>query len=150
MRDLRRVSGVFKQHEIMSVYTYRSILFRSVEEVLREVENRQVFMVADSGKNLRHPVVRFVHQVVEYQQRSPTTVERINVGQAVVKLYVFHLDKEILIHSVTPHDFLRRKIDQRCSMIYQFSGKYRLTRTAGTGDDSRKRVFEIHVLFNVN
>src|SRR3989442_10935709 len=101
-------------------------------------------MVAYSGKNLRHPVVRFVHQVVENQQRSSTAVERINVGQAVVKLYVLHLVKEILIRSVAPHDFLRRRIDQRGGVIYQFSGKYRLPRPTGTGDDSRKRMPEIH------
>src|SRR3989442_2449390 len=101
-------------------------------------------MMAHSGENLRHSIVRFVHQIVENQQRSLTAVERINVGQPIVKLYVFHLVKEILIYSVTPLYFLRRRIDQSSSVFDKFTRKYRFARAAGTGDDGRKRTLKNH------
>src|SRR6267154_2121559 len=101
-------------------------------------------MVTDTRKNLRHSVVRFVHQIVQNQQSSLRSVKRCHIGQSVVKLYVFQLVKEILIDSITPHNLLRWRVDQCGSVLDKFSSEYGLARTTRTGYDGCEWVFEIH------
>ena len=56
MNNLRSVSGIFKQDDVVTVQADGPALFRLVEQVLHDVNHRQVAMVGSLGKqfsNLR-------------------------------------------------------------------------------------------------
>ena len=64
MRDLRGVSGIFEDDEIMAVQTDGSLFFVFPKQILNDIHHAYVSMMTPFGKQVGDSTVSLCHEVV--------------------------------------------------------------------------------------
>ena len=61
MNDLQCVAGVFKHRNVMTIQADRAVFFSVVEQVLNDVYDTEVSVVAPFGEQICHTLVSFIN-----------------------------------------------------------------------------------------
>ena len=75
--DGLRVPGIAQQHDVMRIQTDRLMIFGFIEQILTDVDGRQIAMVRDLRKYVDHKRIDRIHEIVEYQHGRLSSVENV-------------------------------------------------------------------------
>ena len=81
MSNLRAVPGTLEKDDVLRIEAYVSRTFSLVEEILRQIQYRQIFVVRAPGKKIGYDFrARFAHKIVQNEQLLFVTVVRVVGG----------------------------------------------------------------------
>jgi hypothetical protein len=71
----------------MGIETYGSMVFSSMKQILNDVHDADVSVVTPFRKQWSHPLVRFVHEIVQNDQVFISGIEGVQVQQSLFKIH---------------------------------------------------------------
>jgi len=113
-----------------------------VEQILNDVYDTEVSVVAPFGEQICHTLVSFIYYIIQNQQGAFYSVKVFSLGKPFNEFQVWNGIKATLPLAVTPNDSLWRSCHHLLHMLNTFRHKLGFSAAGWSCNNARERVLE--------